>query len=101
MVAAWRESHLKKLGGVRRKSVQEKVGGSSTSIDAPRPLGVASSGIAKITKRNKSTEASILTKITGDNSMFEVLASKLGIAAEELSFQLGDVKEIWWSHWGT
>ena len=48
MVAAWRESQLKKLGSVRGKSVQEKVRGSSTSIDAPRAHGVSSGGIGKI-----------------------------------------------------
>ena len=93
MVAAWRESQLKKLGGVRGKSVQDKVSGSSISIDAPRALGVASGGIEKNTRRNESTDASVLAKITGDNSMLEVLASKLGIAVEELSSKRGDIKE--------
>ena len=48
MVAAWGESQLKTLDVARGKSVQDKVGGSYTSIDAPRALGVASGGIGKI-----------------------------------------------------
>ena len=76
MAAAWRESQLKKLGGECGKGVQEKIGSTSTSMDTPKTLGVASGGIGKHTKRNESTEAYVLERIRGDTSKLEILASK-------------------------